>query len=42
MTLTLHQLREVLARIAWGESPAKLAEEYGVVPTSLEMSLAPQ
>lgn len=30
MTLTMHQLREIAARIAAGESPTMLAEEFGV------------
>lgn len=40
MALTMHQLREVAARIAAGESRTKLAEEFGVARSSLDDSLA--
>lgn len=40
MTLTMHQLREIAARIAAGESRAKLADEFGVAVSSLDDSLA--
>lgn len=40
MTLTMHQLREVAARIAAGESRVKLAHEFGVTAKALDDSLA--
>ncbi|MFA4084317.1 hypothetical protein ONA92_21705 [Mycobacteroides salmoniphilum] len=40
MALTLHQLREITARIAAGESRTKLGEEFGVTQSSLDESLA--
>lgn len=40
MALTMHQLREIAARIAAGESRAKLAEEFGVAQSSMDDSLA--
>ncbi|SIM00697.1 Uncharacterised protein [Mycobacteroides abscessus subsp. abscessus] len=40
MTLTMHQRREIAARIAAGESRTKLADEFGVTVSSLDDSLA--
>ncbi len=39
MTLTMHQLREIAARIAAGESRAQLADEFGVTAKAPEDSL---
>lgn len=38
--LTMHQLREIAAQIATGESPTKLADEFEVTLSALDDSLA--
>lgn len=38
--LTMHQLREIAARIATGESRTKLADEFEVTLLALDDSLA--
>lgn len=38
-TLTMHQLREIAARTGAGESPTKLAAEFGVTLEALTAQL---